>query len=165
MCVGSLGPTARCVWQAVCWPQYSHSVGKIQYHRDTTRIASEKTPRHLTARLGLHRRAAPLPQPAAPSHGATLARRSRSAPTMWAAARAAQRSVELVRIVRRDSIILQCIHLDGAVLVPVHALSRSLCCLPLVLSTVHNICAWSCFSCSINILMPASRVPSIALPL
>ena len=39
------------------------NVGKLQYHSDT--IASEKTPRHLTARRGLHRRAAPLPRPAA----------------------------------------------------------------------------------------------------
>ena len=48
--------------------------------------------------------------------------------------------------------MIQFIHLDGAVVVPVHALSRSLLCLPLVLSTVHNVCAWSCFfsPCSID---------------
>ena len=58
----------------------------------------------------------------------------------------------MVSIVRRDSIILQFIHLDSAVLIPVHATSRSLLCLPLLLSTVHNFCAWGCFcsSCSIN---------------
>ena len=32
------------------------------------------------------------------------------------------------------------IHLNGAVLVSVHALSLSLLCLPLVLSTVYNSC-------------------------
>jgi hypothetical protein len=51
----------------------------------------------------------------------------------------------MVSIVRRDSIILQFIHLDSAVLIPVHATSRSLLCLPLLLSTVHNFCAWWCF--------------------
>ena len=46
------------------------------------------------------------------------------------------------------------IHLNGAVLVSVHALSLSLLCLPLVLSTVYNFCAWDCFCspCSINII-------------
>ena len=102
----------------------------------------------------MHRRAAPPPQPAALSHCATLARRSRSAATTWTATRAAQSWVKLVSIARGDSIILQSIHLDAAVLVPVHALSLSSLCLSLVLSTVHNICAWSCFCspCSINII-------------
>ena len=130
---------------------YQHNVGILQYHSDT--IASEKTPLNRTAQRGLHRRAAPLPQPAALSHGATLARRSRSAPTTWTAATAAERLVKLVSIVCRDSIVLQSIHLDGAVLVHVHELSRSLLCLPLLLSTVHNFCAcWHlCSSCAINI--------------
>jgi hypothetical protein len=115
------------------------NVGKLQYHSDT--IASEKTTLHWTARPGLHRRAAPLPQSAALSHRATLARRSRSAPSTWSAARAGQRLLKLVSIAGRDSIVLQSIHLDGAVLVHVHELSRSLICLPLLLSTVHNFCA------------------------
>ena len=98
------------------------------------------------------RRAAPLPWPAALSHGATLATRSRSAPTTWTAARAAQSLVKLVSIARGDSIVLQSIHLDAAVLVPVHELSRSLLCLPLLLSAVHNFCAcWRlCSSRAIN---------------
>ena len=45
---------------------------------------------------------------------------------MWAAARAAQRLVRMVSIARGDSIVLQSIHLDAAVLVPVHELSRFL---------------------------------------
>jgi hypothetical protein len=102
----------------------------------------------------MHRRAAPPPQPAALSHCATLARRSRSASTTWTATRAAQSWVKMVSIVRCDSIVLQSIHLDAAVLLPVLTLSRSLMCLPLVLSTVHKFCAWGCFCspCSINII-------------
>jgi hypothetical protein len=118
---------------------YKLNVGKLQYHSDT--IASEKTTLHWTARPGLHRRAAPLPQSAALSHRATLARRSRSAQSTWSAARAGQRLLKLVSIAGRDSIVLQSIHLKDAVLGPVHALLRSLLCLPLLLSTVHNFCA------------------------
>ena len=47
----------------------------------------------------------------------------------------------MVSIAGRDSIILQSIHLDGAVLIPVRDLSRSLLCLPLLPSTVHIFCA------------------------
>ena len=131
---------------------YPQRLGKRQYHRDT--IASEKRTLNRTARSGMHRRAAPPPQPAALSHCATLARRSRSAATTWTATRAAQSWVKLVSIARGDSIVLQSTHLDAAVLLPVLTLSRSLMCLPLVLSTVHNFCAWGCFCspCSINII-------------
>ena len=63
------------------------------------------------------------------------------APSTWSAARAGQRLLKLVSIAGRDSIVLQSIHLKDAVLGPVHALLRSLLCLPLLLSTVHNFCA------------------------
>ena len=56
-------------------------------------------------------------------------------------ASAAQRLLKMVSIAGRDSIILQSIHLDGALLVPVYALSRSLMCLPLLLSAVDVSCA------------------------
>ena len=122
-CAGhNVVPNSNGLWRGLHLLQgYHHwvyplNVGKLQYHSDT--IASEKTTRHLTARRGLHGRAAPLPRPAALSHCATLARRSRSAPTTWTAATAAQRLVKMVSIGRRDSIVLQSIHLDGAVLVP-----------------------------------------------
>ena len=39
-------------------------------------------------------------------------------------------------------LMIQSIHLEDAVLGPVHALLRSLLCLPLLLSTVHNFCAY-----------------------
>ena len=132
---------------------YKINVGKEQYHRDT--IASEKRTLNRTARSGMHRRAAPPPQPAALSHCATLARRSRSASTTWTATRAAQSWVKMVSIVRRDSIVLQSTHLDAAVLLPVLTLSRSLMCLP---------------PCYPPCIIPAhgaasaARVPSISLP-
>ena len=139
-----------CLTEHVC--MYPINVGFRRYHHDT--FPSELTSRRPLGRSGMHRRAAPPPQPAALSHCATLARRSRSASTTWTATRAAQSWVKMVSIVRCDSIVLQSIHLDAAVLLPVLTLSRSLMCLPLVLSTVHNFCAWGCFCspCSINII-------------
>ena len=118
---------------------YPINVGFSQYHSDT--IASEKLTLTWTARPGLHRRAAPLPQLDGRAHRASWPRRSCSVPTTWVAARAAQRLVRMVSIARGDSIVLQSIHLDADVLVPVHELSRSLPFLPLLLSTVDNLCA------------------------
>ena len=120
------------------------------YHRDTLPSGEESDFR--TGRSGMHRRAAPPPQPAALSHCATLARRSRSVSTTWTATRAAQSWVKMVSIGPQAILMILSIHLNGAVLVSVHALSLSLLCLPLVLSTVHNFCAWGCFCspCSIN---------------
>jgi len=132
--------------------RYKINVGKVRYHRDTLPSGEESDFR--TGRSGMHRRAAPPPQPAALSHCATLARRSRSVSTTWTATRAAQSWVKMVSIGLRAILMILSIHLNGAVLVSVHALSLSLLCLPLVLSTVHNFCAWGCFCspCSINII-------------
>ena len=130
---------------------YKINVGKSQYHSDT--LASEKRPLLPHGRPGTPHRATPLPQPDALSHRATLARRSRSTPTSWTAATAAQRLVKMVSIGPWTILMIQSIHLGADVLVPVHELSRSLLCQPLLLSTVHNFCAcWHlCSSCTINI--------------
>ena len=118
---------------------YKLNVGIRSYHFDT--FPSEKTSRHREKWPGLRPRVAPLPPLDALSHGTSWARRSQRQPSKWQAARAAQRLDGMVSIVRIDSIVLQSIHLDGAVLVPVRDLSFSLLCMPALLPSRNIFCS------------------------